>query len=611
MSHLLLLMIFYLFNRNNARILPVSNNEITSNTFFDTLRQIYEEEPFRNVFYLGRTTKTCFSNRELAERVQIPLIIATADTFDDDKLKDRFNSNILAIVCLSTKHLDLELLNVLSAKLQHRRQTRITLYFAAGKPSASLLASLSVYFEKRYMTNVIGLYDDLQTRSQAVFYRYYPFPTGHWNLEFINSTLYYIPYYETNLQGKTFITLPDQILPRSLIYVNSSGHQQLSGYVGLLLSTFAAKYNATLKYLYPVIQGDMVHLTVIFDYVVNGTLDLAIALTTASFNLSRVYPLLSYPLELSGWFIMLPCPQPLDYSDIYTIVVNTQVIGLLMLFNFVFSVLDSIIKQQFYKRSDDIKWIDILVNENIFRGIFGLSFLTKRHPVLSMKMLYVFLFPLGLFVNNMYSAYFQTLFTSPPLQQKILTFDDMRARKLMIMFDRNEIKLAMDGLGSDFNRTFKDILLLEHTEVVQRHRREYDTMYAYTIPEALWSIFEAQQENFERELYCLAPTLKFFGLLMLGIPLAENSNLMEPLNKMILRVIETGLLEHWRTITFINMRASGQLPLKGVLDREQFHDITIEDIQWPFYLLLCGSLLSTIVFVGERYLFKQKENINN
>lgn len=72
---------------------------------------------------------------------------------------------------------------------------------------------------------------------------------------------------------------------------------------------------------------------------------------------------------------------------------------------------------------------------------------------------------------------------------------------------------------------------------------EYDITYVYTIPEAFWLIFKVQQQTFARKLYCLAPNLKFFDLLMLGIPIAENSYLVS-LNKMTLRVIEIGLLYH-------------------------------------------------------------------
>ncbi|XP_050323935.1 uncharacterized protein LOC126755424 [Bactrocera neohumeralis] len=532
--------------------------------------------------------------------MQVPLIIST-DCASNDKLKDRFNSNVIAIVCLPANRLHLDLLKVLAAKLHRSRQTRIILLFGTTKPTAGLLDALTAYWEEQYIINVIGFSD-----LQSYFYRYYPFPNGHWRRELLNSSKFYFPLHQRDLKGKHFLTLPGQIVPRCLIYVDSAGQQHLSGYVGLLLLTFAEKYNITLQYLYPVIPGEILHLTVLLDFVTNGSLDVAITLVPLSYGGKDFYSFLTYPLELSGWFIVLPCPRPLDYSEIYAIVVTAQVFGILIILNIIFSVLDSIIKHQFYKSTDGIIWTDILVNDNIFRGIFGLSFIIKRHPVLSLKTLYVFLFLLGLFINNMYTAYFQTLFTRPPLKQEILTFDDMRDQNLEVMFDRKEISTVKDSLGSDFNRTFKDILLLEDTRIFQRHRRDYDTAYAYSMPESLWSIFKAQQETFERKLYCLAPTLKFFGLLMMGIPLAENSYIMEPLNMMTLRVVETGLLEHWRTVTYLDMVTSGQLLKVESKIAEKFHNISIQDIQLPFYLLLCGLSVGGAVFIAELCLFKLK-----
>ncbi|XP_018795813.1 PREDICTED: uncharacterized protein LOC108973201 [Bactrocera latifrons] len=550
---------------------------------------------------LGEASKPCFSVSEIEEETQVPLIIATVSA-SEDKLKDRFNSNLIVIVCLPANPLDLQLLKVLAAKLHRSRQTRIILLFGTAKPTASLLDALTVYWEEQYITNVIG-FNDLQ----SYFYRYYPFPNGHWRRELLNSSNFYFLPHQRDLQGKPFLTLPGQIAPRCLIYVDSAGQQHLSGYVGLLLLTFAEKYNITLQYRYPVIPGEILHLTVLLNFVTNGSLDVAITLVPLSYGGNGFYSFLTYPLELSGWFIVLPCPRPLYYSEIYTIVISAQVIGFLIILHILFSLLDSIIKHQFYKSSDGIIWTDILVNDNIFRGIIGLSFIIKSpHPVLSLKTLYVFLFLLGLFINNMYSAYFQTLFTSPPLQQEILTFDDMRNQNLKVMFDRREISTVKDSLGSDFNRTFKDILLLEDTKIFQRHRRDYDTAYAYSMPESLWSIFEAQQETFERKLYCLAPTLKFFGLLLLGIPLAENSYIMELLNMMTLRVVETGLLQHWRTVTYLDMVTSGQLLKVESKTTEKFHNISIQDIQLPFYLLLCGLSVGGAVFIAELYLFKLK-----
>ncbi|XP_020717944.1 uncharacterized protein LOC101460589 [Ceratitis capitata] len=374
------------------------------------------------------------------------------------------------------------------------------------------------------------------------------------------------------------------------------------------MNTFVAKHNITLRFLYPVKAGELVHLTTLLKYVTNGTIDFAVTLVPLFYDLSETYPLLAYPLETIRWFIVLPCPQPLAYAEIYKIVITAHVFGALLIFSLLFSLIDTVIKHLFYTSHAEFDFVNILVNENIFRGIFGLSFLIRRRPVLSLKILYLFLMLLGLFVSNMYSAYFQTLFTSPPLQEEIQTFDDMRRTGLKLMVDRNEIKSIVDSFAFISNKTFQNILQLEDTGTFQRHRRDYDNTYGYTMPESLWPIFKAQQETYDSHIFCLAPSLQLFSGMSLGAPLAENSYLTAPLSMLILRVIETGLLAHWRTRTFLDLVESKQLFFKRPAQKQLFHDISVNDVQFPFYMLLGGLFGSSILFTLEIYTFKLRKS---
>ncbi|XP_004519279.1 uncharacterized protein LOC101460229 [Ceratitis capitata] len=605
----LIVLTLYYFNGNKAmRHLPAPDVQLSDGPLHNTVLRVYKEAPFETIFLLGKANGSSFNMRESTKNLEIPLIAAT-DNATGEKLKTHFNSKLLAIVCLSHTQLELTLLNVLAEYLQHRRQTRIILYFAEAAPSATVLAVLSAYLVDHYMTNVIGLYGAVNKSVTSTHYlSYQPFHHSHWRLKLLNTTSWYFPTKQQDFEGKTFLTLPGQNMPRCIIIVDSSGVQRLSGYVGYLVNTFAEKYNVSFRFLYPVSPGEFIHLTTLLELVANGTLDLAITLVPASFKMTNSYHLLTYPLEVNSWFVMLPCPQPLQYAEIYKIVVTKQVINVLVLLMFLFSLLDTVMNCVCRRSYADYDLLNILVNENIIRGVFGLSFFIRPHSKLSLKILYTFLLMLGFFVTNMYSAYFQTLFTSPPLQHDILTFNDMRRRNLKLMFDRHELRLVQELFGPDYNTTIKPVLQIEDTAVFQRHRRAYDTSYAYTMPESLWSIFSAQQQTFERKLYCLAPTLRLYSMLGLSLALAENSYLMAPLNKLILRVIETGLLEHWRTMTFIDLLASKQLSLKETNQRERFHEIRIEDMQLPFYALLCGLALGSVAFASEIYLFKIKNS---
>ncbi|XP_017465159.1 PREDICTED: uncharacterized protein LOC108358381 [Rhagoletis zephyria] len=453
------------------------------------------------------------------------------------------------------------------------------------RPTPTLLASLQTFLADQRMTNLIAIFSNFYTEHN--FYRYHPFPSGHWALEFLDKTDRYFLCHYANMQGTTFKTLSIQIAPLAIIYEDAACKQRLSGYVGYLMIAFAKKYNFTWQYIHPVIQGNNLSINDLGTYVLEGKLDFAITLSPASYRPEERYPYMSYTAKYMDWFIALPCPQPIAYSEIYTVIVTTQVIGILMILDLLFSMLETFMKHTFYKRSAEFNLANILINVNIMRGIFGLSFLIRRRPILSLKMLYIWLFLLGLFVNNMYSAYFQTLFTSPPLEQKILSFDDMRRANLKVI-------------------VFQDFLQLEDGETYARHRSAFDTTYAYSMPEILWPIFELQQQTFQRKIFCLAPPLKFFDHLLLSIPLAENSHLTEPLNSLIMRTMETGLLDHWHTMTFVNLWATGKLSLKDNSSIEQFHNIRVEDFKFPWYLLFCGLGVSSLGLLMEICVHKLK-----
>ncbi|XP_036332430.1 uncharacterized protein LOC118743773 [Rhagoletis pomonella] len=585
MTYTLPLLLISLLSSNAATNLEAFQSLTTEAVFFSTIHRIYVEEPFETIFLLQTINNACISSKKLWKLLKVPLLIASGSA-PADKLKERFNSKQLAITCLSA-HPDRQLLNVLASNLQYSRQTRIILNIADAKPTPNLLVYLRKYLENKLMPNVIAIFSNFYTEN--IYYRYHPFPSGHWVREFLNKTERFFLCHLANMQGKTFKTSPGQTAPRTMIYEDEAGQQHLSGYLGYMMTTFAVKHNISWQYLKPVIPGSSTYSGVIINYTREGILDVAITLGLAS-----PHPFTSYPVENIEWFIMLPCPQPIEYSEIYAMVVTAQVIGILVILDLLFSLLETFVKHKFYKRSAEFNLHNILLNENIFRGIFGLTFHIRRRPILCLKMLYIFLFLLGLFVNNMYSAYFQTLLTSPPLKRKILTFDDMRRANLKIMFDRYEFQATQNVLDSEFHNILEGISQLVDTETFQRHRAEYDTKYAYTMPESLWPIFELQQRTFERKIFCLAPTLKIFDRLLLSIPLAENSYLKEPLNMLILRTMETGLVDHWRTMTFIDMWAMGKLSLKDNSSSEQFHNIRVEDMKLPWYLLLCGLGISSL-----------------
>lgn len=92
------MLLIYLFNGNNAKLLPVVENVTSNNILLTTVLRVYGEESFETIFLLETMPPCCFPAKKLTEYLPIPLILTTINA-SEGKLMVRFDSKILAIVC--------------------------------------------------------------------------------------------------------------------------------------------------------------------------------------------------------------------------------------------------------------------------------------------------------------------------------------------------------------------------------------------------------------------------------------------------------------------------------------------------------------------------------
>ncbi|XP_037941276.1 uncharacterized protein LOC119674222 [Teleopsis dalmanni] len=153
------------------------------------------------------------------------------------------------------------------------------------------------------MLNVIILESNYQNTTH-LFHSYRPFPVLTVITETLNGISKYSRKTTPNLYGENLLTYPDQLLPRSILFMNKNGDLQMLGYVGRLLNTFAEKLNATLKFAYPVEIGKQVFFTELLQMTLNQSLDIPVSIA----SLSEVGDLESYTqfIEISKCFLTQP-----------------------------------------------------------------------------------------------------------------------------------------------------------------------------------------------------------------------------------------------------------------------------------------------------------------
>ncbi|XP_011196835.2 uncharacterized protein LOC105221504 [Zeugodacus cucurbitae] len=496
------------------------------------LTDFYDEEVYDTLTIYNDSPKECLTINRLNKNNARPVLLLSLSSAPV-YLKGRFNSRMLIVICLQGD-LHPNDLSTLANSLQHMRQTNLMFLIGPTEQPTIMLNPLIRFFNQNYITNVVIAFEG--NTSTNSYYRYYPYPNGSVRLEHFNSSHRAFPPHYVNLQRKTVTTLPDQLLPRTVLYNDDEGKQYLSGYIGYLISSFAQKHNATLQFAQPVAAGEFIHMATLQELVFSGQLDFGGTVFMPTTSISGEMPFMSYPAEYGRWLLMLPCPQPIPIAEIFTIIVTVETILLLVLLYIVFGVVDALEEWTFRKNGRQLQYL--LLNDKNLRGFLGQSFpIPMEAPLLSLNIVYCCLLVLGFFINSMYPTFLNSLLISPPLSSEIITFEDLHRSGQRLMFDAQEARKIKIVLGDEFERKFDGVYVLRETKIFQEKRESMDTAYGYTVPEIRWPIFEMRQEFFARKVFCLAPTLKFWSVLMGSIPIGENSAYKEPMNHLIVRAM--------------------------------------------------------------------------
>ncbi|XP_067633300.1 uncharacterized protein [Eurosta solidaginis] len=524
--------------------------------------------------------------------------------FGRDYPKASFNTEVLTIACLSeveSSNATTALLDALAKNLNHMRQTRIIflLHSILGTTSNNF-KWLTAYLKEQQMLNVLIFLEDFHT--SGYFYRYQPFPYGYMTHINVNSSEHYFIANFTNLHERRILTLPDQLNPRTVLYTDGNGNQQLSGYVGYLIKAFAKKFNATLQLLHPVAIDDIKCNEELINLTDKRRLDLPITvvLTDAGKKLHHM----SYPFEFGSWMVIVPCPRHISYAEIPARIISTNICLILLFTGLIVATLDALFifyvsdKRSTTKRRHNTKWFlisRILFNDKVFRAILGQPSVLRTNYITVIH----YLFILGVFINNLYAAYYETLLTTPPLTNSITQFEDFLGTNLKIMMVESEVGAVKLMMGPEYERLMTQIIESTNMSNFLRCRYGYNTNYAYSISEAHWAFAQLQQQFFAKQIFCAAPNLQLRHILMLSIPMQENSEFKALLDQTIIRVIETGLMDHWKTLTFYDMVNANITSLADISNSIDYKNMKLSDMKLMVILLLSGFAASFVVFCIE------------
>ncbi|KAH8310967.1 hypothetical protein KR044_003615 [Drosophila immigrans] len=556
--------------------------------YLNILENLLKEKPAKTLLLLKRRHNFNCSLEEL-DSVIIPTL--RLDELTEIQLIGFTNSEAISVVCMSEKE-DLHLLTSLAKNLHRMRQMRIiiVLHISNFQPK-EFLDDIQYQASKFNFVSLLVLCSNLlNIKKSIVAYRLQPFPTPTLErvIDLNNGTIF--PKVSRNFQNKTALALMNPFSPTSFaIRDKKSGNNVLSGFMDKMLIEFAKKHNINLQISIP-----NVTLTdpEIMDLIINGSYDLTTHLRIFSMNIES-----SPIIGVTNAFIVVPCGQHIDISDVYKSL-RLFVIIMCCIYT-VFAIVETILEVancRVFGQRHKFRFSTIILNLNAVRGILGQSInLFGNRRSISMHQFIIVMSIFSIIITCLFNANLSTLLTMPSEQNHISNYEELRESGLPVIFDnvyRKPIEYDMKSGISDIS--MEQAVFVPNTDRI-RMILSRNSSNAYQMDDKTWTLLNKYQTNDKHKILCDPSALTFYkGFSVHGI-VRHNSIYAAAFQDFILLLQGLGLKKHWTAEGYEHMLAyqnrTPNIPYPNPL--------TYWDLQWVWELLGICYAVSILVFIGE------------
>ncbi|KAH8401502.1 hypothetical protein KR009_005925 [Drosophila setifemur] len=487
-------------------------------------------------------------------------------------------SRPLHVVCMSgySIQLDLDLLQNLDNSLKYFRDDKILLCESSNVLDETKMESVLHSCYHRKILNVIGL-------QGLNFYRYHPYPSFRMEKHRLDSSPIFNPNFP-NMLGQPLIVMPDQWLPRSILYMDRrSGKQILAGSVGRFIHVLVWKLNATLQLAQAITPGRFVQPTALQELGKQLAIDVSASMSMVEHGMLRRT---SYPLEMTRVCLMIPLAQTIPRHKIYSILSNASnillAVGVVYAYGLVLCFLGRL-------SGGHAHIVDFLLNDRALRGVLGQSFrLPLPGRISSSRWIYLMLGIVGLNVSSIFEAALETMMAHPPREFQARSFADLRNTRLPLVTTEEDLHTVVD--------LHLNLMVLNVSEY-NNVRSGGNASHAYFASRLHWTLFSEQQKRFSRELFIYSPDACLYSLSLLSFQWPTSSWFAEPVSKLILEVRANGLFEFWVKMHHYDMTEAGLAGLEdpSLMLVHHIAGLTLGDLQWVW--LAYGLMLSVSLTV--------------
>ncbi|KAH8232886.1 hypothetical protein KR026_001545, partial [Drosophila bipectinata] len=496
--------------------------------------------------------------------------------------KEVFNTNIITFVCLEEDNS--EIMDVLYSNLQDIRDTP-TILFAF---SETQIGRLFVECNNHEMLNVLAY----KGSDRSLVYSFRKFPKFQIIQRNVSEVDRYFEPQLKDLGGHVLRVLPDNVIPRTVVYRDANGNRQLEGYLSEFIRNYVSTINASLQIVWDSVSE---HAITGYAELIRKSEEADIDIPLAVYGIDLESPKRGVPIEISGWWLMLPMEPNMPRTRFF---LNLGLQGMAPMALIMAVVLCNAHRME-VGLGPSIWCFYNLVNKAI-RGILAQPFVLPRNLSLKLMFIYWLLFISGFFLANYYTANLATWLVHPPAGNPITSWEQLQASGVKILIVDEDFRVLEDILGKEFIDARKDIFVVtDNSGDFQKKRLCLDQSYAYPVTSTLWPILKISQDRLYQPIFRRSDEIIFKEMLILSLPLPDNCIFKKSLRKYFLLTRHSGLFDLWFRRSFFDLVRLRKIWYKRANDFIPYQDLMWQDFFYIWLTYIGVTTLSFIIFLLE------------